>query len=67
MYSLYEKRRESAGTRYVYKRKICLFGCNEGHIPKMLKTTLATGASQPYPWHVNVENSIANIGEPGAR
>jgi hypothetical protein len=65
MYALYEKRREGADTRYAYKSNISLFGCNKGHIPKMLRKTLATGASQPCKWHVNIENGIANVGEPG--
>ena len=62
MYALYEKR---SGHRFLFKEQISLFGCNAGYIPKLLKAGLDGSASEPWPWHLNVETAMKKVGHSG--
>jgi hypothetical protein len=65
MYGLYKKTFEGPGTRYIFKEQISLFGCNEGYIPYLLLKTVDSTASEPLPWHVNIEKAMALVDQPG--
>lgn len=65
MYALYQKEPQGTGFRYIFKEKAHLFGCNSGYICRLLRSTLTARDSEPYPWHLNVEASLAGIGQAG--
>jgi hypothetical protein len=65
MYALYQKEKQGTGFRYVFKGKTHLFGCNSGYICRLLRSNLTAEVSEPYPWHINVEASLAGIGQAG--
>ena len=65
MYASYKKQREGSGYRHAFEREVSLFGCNSGYIPRLLKRGLDRAASEPLPWHVNVEKGMEDIGQPG--
>ena len=58
MYALYEKIQVGAEFRYHFKEQVSLFGCNSGYIPWLLAKTIDTDASEPFPWHINVESAL---------
>jgi hypothetical protein len=65
MYALYQKQLQGSDNRYVFREQVSLFGCNSGYIPKLLKHSLDTVASEPCPWHLNVGDSMEAAGESG--
>jgi hypothetical protein len=65
MYALYEKILAGSGYRYLFKKKVSLFGCNSGFIPRLLKVGLDSASSQPLPWHVNIEEGLSSVGQHG--
>jgi hypothetical protein len=65
MFALYEKERVDAGNHYVFSRAISLFGCNSGLIPMMLRTNLSADASEPHPWHVDVDHALHALDHAG--
>lgn len=64
MYALYEKREEPNGYRYLFERKVSLFGYKSGYIPKLLAKTLRGTDSQPFSWHVDVDRELNDSGSP---
>jgi hypothetical protein len=65
MYALYSKQPQEKGHRYIFKEEVSLFGCNSGYIPRLLKAGLTKCASEPLPWHVNIEQAMSSVGETG--
>jgi hypothetical protein len=41
-----------------------LFGCRSGRIPQLLARSLPTGQNEPYRWHLNVPEALAEAGTP---
>lgn len=60
MYALYERTRlGSNATRYkIKKKKISLFGCNSGFIPRLLALKLPPNQGEPYKWHIDVVGEL---------
>jgi len=65
MYALYSKLPQGMGHRYTFKKQVSLFGCNSGYIPYLLKAGLSNTATEPFPWHVNIDRAMNSIGEIG--
>ena len=65
MYALYDKTGHNGSSRYRFREKTSLFGCNAGYIPRLLRQQLTAGLSQPLPWYVNIESSLQAIRQYG--
>lgn len=60
MYALYHKKREADGSlSYSFNRKISLFGCRSGWIPKLLMRSTSAQQNEPYTWHLPIESALA--------
>jgi hypothetical protein len=59
MYALYDKGAAAGKTRYRFREQASLFGCNEGYIPWLLRTKLSGTCTEPYRWHVNIEERLS--------
>lgn len=62
MYALYEKKQSNGKYKYKIKKQVSLFGCNAGYIPYLLQSTLFSTTSEPYPWHLNVDKALSDVG-----
>jgi hypothetical protein len=60
MYSLYTKTTVSEIYRYEFVEAISLFGCNEGYIPWLLADIIPPEQSEPYKWHIRIEDGLRN-------
>lgn len=65
MYALYDKTGDTGSARYRFLKKISLFGCNNGYVPRLLRQQLTADLSQPLSWHLNIESSLQAIGQDG--
>ena len=61
MYALYDKARNKGATQYRFQEQVSLFGCNEGYIPWLLSKQLTSDSSEPFPWHVNIEDCLKGV------
>ena len=60
MYALYRKSKPNGSAEhYEFEKEISLFGCNSGWIPWLLRKQLETSDSEPYMWHLNVAEALA--------
>lgn len=65
MYAVYEKKPKGKGHWYQFKERTSLFGCKAGYIPYLLKATIEKTASEPLPWHINIEHAMSLVQKPG--
>jgi hypothetical protein len=65
-FALYKKNRQKGQTGYQFSRKISLFGCDEGFIPWLLGKQIPETQKEPYLWHLQIENALANAGYPNS-
>jgi hypothetical protein len=63
MYALYEKVADGQAYRYRFAEHVSLFGCNSGYIPRLLAKTIDKTASEPLPWHFNVDDALRAVGQ----
>ena len=54
MYALYNRTHSEGKTRFQFAKSVCLFGCNQGVIPRLLRTVLTPSHSEPCQWHIDV-------------
>src|ERR1700730_1953670 len=59
MYATFEKTIGRNRTSYDSGKQVQLFGCNEGWIPWFVKLGMPSGQSEPYAWHVRIEDAVA--------
>lgn len=66
MYSLYSKEPGGSGTRFnLATEPICLFGCVQGMIPKMMLKRASGSITEPAKWQVPIEDALLKDGRPG--
>jgi len=56
MYARYKRTRigENSTHYEIIKKDINIFGCNKGHILRLLKSKIPPHQDEPYYWHVDV-------------
>ncbi len=62
MYALYERNPQASHWHYKFQNEDHLFGCVNGKIPKLLSHSLSPEHNQPYKWHLNVPEALAQVG-----
>ena len=62
MYAMYEKKTEGNLSSYKFIKQVSLFGCKSGYIPYLLKNQLVQDSSEPFKWHINIENALNSVG-----
>ncbi|MBC8868586.1 MAG: hypothetical protein H8E44_04175 [Planctomycetes bacterium] len=63
MYALYAKSVVAERVTYQHRADVSLFGCNAGYIPRFVRTAMPQRQSEPYKWHVPVQDALANAGQ----
>lgn len=63
MYALYNKIQNNDSTRYHFLKQVSLFGCKRGYVPWLLSKQFSTDSTEPLSWHVNIENSLRDVGQ----
>jgi hypothetical protein len=59
MYAIYKKQRVDGKDHFrLTEEEVCLFGCNKGLIPRLLKMQIALGQTEPYKWHIAVPSEL---------
>lgn len=64
MYAMYKRHTDGVRWHYRYLRKICLFGCHAGQIPKLMLQEAPSGQTEPYQWRLDVPAALARPGKP---
>jgi len=65
-FALYKKNHQKDQTGYQFLRKISLFGCDEGFIPRLLGKQIPETQKEPYLWHLPIENALAHAEYPNS-
>lgn len=66
VYALYKKNQQKDQTRYQFLQKVPLFGCYQGFIPRLLGKQVPDGQKEPYLWHLQIENALAEAEYPNS-
>jgi len=61
MFLIYHEEKTGSRTRYWKPRRICLFGCKNGYIYKVLSTITGTTQEEPYRWHINMGDALREM------
>ena len=54
MYAQYRRQRADGKDHFKFVQSACLFGCNEGFIPWLLRRQVPEAQSEPFKWHVDI-------------
>jgi len=64
MYAFYNKKIEAERSRFTFSKRISLFGCNVGLIPRLLREYILPDQGEPYPWHLSISKTLLESGYP---
>jgi len=64
MYAFYNKIIEADRSRFTFSKRISLFGCNVGLIPRLLREYILPDQGEPYPWHLSISKTLLESGYP---
>jgi hypothetical protein len=58
MYARYTKSKAGWVTQYRFAERVCLFGRNNGFIPRLLERQTPSGQGEPYEWHIPLQKAL---------
>ena len=61
MYMRYLKKSDAGRSSYQFAERICLFGCNRGFIPMLLRKRIPRSQGEPFKWHIPIGDSLNGI------
>jgi len=62
MYGRYSRSQTGQGLRYDFVESASLFGCHEGYIPWLLHQSINAAQSEPFKWHLDIDEALSKAG-----